>query len=170
MAVVHFQLGVCVNNPCTAGTSLFVNNDGKPKCFKEIIQIFVVKAKRIEFILEWNLVNPSVWILSVPFSLKGSSEFKSRKYSVEYILIQKVPRLSISISMRMHNRKFELKRILLRIGHATPYMEGYFKVCLKLETKRIEYILEWNLLEKSVKRPFCCTVSILQVYFTYVCL
>ena len=29
------------------------------------------------------------------------------------------------------------------------------------------YILEWNLLEKSVKRPFCCTVSILQVYFTY---
>ncbi|XP_023346707.1 uncharacterized protein LOC111715580 [Eurytemora carolleeae] len=34
MAVVHFQLGVCVNNPCTAGTSLFVNNDGKPKCFK----------------------------------------------------------------------------------------------------------------------------------------
>jgi len=33
--------------------------------------------------------------------------------------------------------------------------------------KRIEYILERNLLEKSVKRPFCCTVSILQVYFTY---
>ena len=28
-------------------------------------------------------------------------------------------------------------------------------------TKRIEYILEENLLEKSVKRPFCCTVSIL---------
>ena len=26
---------------------------------------------------------------------------------------------------------------------------------------------ERNLLEKSVKRPFCCTVSILQVYFTY---
>ena len=36
-------------------------------------------------------------------------------------------------------------------------------------TKRIEYILEWNLVEKSVKRPFCCTVSILQVYFTYLC-
>ena len=35
-----------------------------------------------------------------------------------------------------------------------------------LHAKRIEYILEWNLLEKSVKRPFCCTVSILQVYFT----
>ena len=28
-------------------------------------------------------------------------------------------------------------------------------------TKRIEYILEENLLKKSVKRPFCCTVSIL---------
>ena len=35
--------------------------------------------------------------------------------------------------------------------------------------KRIEYILEGNLLEKSVKRPFCCTVSILQVYFIYLC-
>ena len=35
------------------------------------------------------------------------------------------------------------------------------------EPKRIEYILEWNLLEKSVKRPFCCNVSILQMYFTY---
>jgi len=30
-----------------------------------------------------------------------------------------------------------------------------------------EPLLEWNLLEKSVKRPLCCTVSILQVYFTY---
>ena len=29
--------------------------------------------------------------------------------------------------------------------------------------------IEGNLLEKSVKRPFCCTVSILQVYFTYLC-
>ena len=33
----------------------------------------------------------------------------------------------------------------------------------------IEYILELNLVEKSVKRPFCCTVSILQVNFTYLC-
>ena len=38
-----------------------------------------------------------------------------------------------------------------------------------VHTQRIEYILEGNLLEKSVKRPFCCTVSILQVYFTYLC-
>ena len=29
--------------------------------------------------------------------------------------------------------------------------------------------IERNLLEKSVKRPFCCTVSILQVYFTFLC-
>ena len=35
------------------------------------------------------------------------------------------------------------------------------------KAKRIEYILQWNL--KSVKRPFCCTVSILQVYFTFLC-
>ena len=33
----------------------------------------------------------------------------------------------------------------------------------------IEYILELNLVEKSVKRPFCCTVSILQVKFTHLC-
>ena len=37
------------------------------------------------------------------------------------------------------------------------------------QPRRIAYILEWNLLGKSVKRPFCCTVSILQVYFTYLC-
>ena len=42
-----------------------------------------------------------------------------------------------------------------------------FFLPLKYEACRIEYILEENLLEKSVKRPFCCTVSILQVYFTY---
>ena len=28
----------------------------------------------------------------------------------------------------------------------------------RVQPKRIEYILEGNLLEKSVKRPFCCTV------------
>ena len=33
--------------------------------------------------------------------------------------------------------------------------------------KRIEYILEGNLLEKSVKRPFCCTVSILHIFMLY---
>ena len=38
-----------------------------------------------------------------------------------------------------------------------------------LYPKSIEYILEGNLQEKSVKRPFCFTVSILQVYFTYLC-
>ena len=30
-------------------------------------------------------------------------------------------------------------------------------------------MLGGNLLEKNVKRPFCCAVSILQVYFTYLC-
>ena len=32
----------------------------------------------------------------------------------------------------------------------------------QMAPKRIEYILEWYLLKKSVKRPFCFTVSILQ--------
>jgi len=43
------------------------------------------------------------------------------------------------------------------------------KFRIQATSKRIEYILEGNLLEKSVKRPFCCTVSILQVYLTYLC-
>ncbi len=47
-------------------------------------------TKRIEYILEWNLDNPSVWILSVPFSLKGSSKCSNhvnvhKLYAVEYI-------------------------------------------------------------------------------------
>jgi len=45
-----------------------------------------------------------------------------------------------------------------------------FFVCDPVKSKRIEYILEWNLLERSIKRPLCCNVSILQVYFTYLCL
>ena len=40
-------------------------------CMKSYYSNFV--SKRIEYILEWNLANPSVWILSVPFSLKKSS-------------------------------------------------------------------------------------------------
>ena len=41
------------------------------------------------------------------------------------------------------------------------------KMSFLLTPKRIEYKLERNLLEKSVKRQFCSTVSILQVHFTY---
>ena len=40
-----------------------------------------------------------------------------------------------------------------------------------LQPKRIEYILEGNLLEKSVKRPFCCTVfhtaGVLHIFMLY---
>ena len=46
-------------------------------------------------------------------------------------------------------------------GHASAFESN------TPSSKRIEYILEWNLLEKSVKRPFSCFVFILQVYFTY---
>ena len=47
-------------------------------------------AKRIEYILEGNLENLSVWIFSVPFSLKGSSKCTNhvnvhKLYAVEYI-------------------------------------------------------------------------------------
>ena len=49
-----------------------------------------IQAKSIECILEWNLENPSVWIFSVPFSLKGSSKCTNhvnvhKLYAVEYI-------------------------------------------------------------------------------------
>ena len=47
-------------------------------------------AKRIEYILEWNLENALVCIFSVPFSLKGSSKCSNhvnvhKLYAVEYI-------------------------------------------------------------------------------------
>ena len=49
-----------------------------------------LKAKRIEYILEGNLKNLSVWIFSAPFSLKGSSKCTNhvnvhKLYAVEYI-------------------------------------------------------------------------------------
>ena len=39
----------------------------------------------------------------------------------------------------------------------------------EIKPKRIEYILEWNLLEKKCKTAFFCTFFILQVYFTILC-
>ena len=49
-----------------------------------------MKPKRIEYILEGNLENLSVWICSVSFSLKGSSKCTNhvnvyKLYAVEYI-------------------------------------------------------------------------------------
>ena len=50
----------------------------------------MIYPKRIEYILEGNLENLSVWIFSVPFSLKGSSTCTNhvnvhKLYAVEYI-------------------------------------------------------------------------------------
>ena len=45
----------------------------------------ISRTKRIEYILEWNLDYPSVWILSVPFSLKGSTNHVHKLYAVDYI-------------------------------------------------------------------------------------
>ena len=52
--------------------------------------------KRIEYILEWNLENFSVWICSVLFSLKGSLKCTNhvnvhKLYAVEYINTVYVP-------------------------------------------------------------------------------
>ena len=48
-----------------------------------------IVPKRIEYILEGNLENLSIWIFSVPFSLKGSSKCTNhvnvhKLYAVEY--------------------------------------------------------------------------------------
>ena len=44
------------------------------------------ESKRIEYILEWNLENPSVWIFSVSVSLKCTNHVNVHKlYAVEYI-------------------------------------------------------------------------------------
>ena len=68
--------------------------------------------------------------------------------------------------------QIKFKRLLLWIQHKICNSPGQLirpSLWVNLLTKRVEYTLEWNLLEKSVKRPFCCAVSILQVYFTYLC-
>ena len=55
-----------------------------------LLLIYALYTKRIEYILEWNLDNPSLWICSVPFILKGSSKCTNhvnvhKLYAVEYI-------------------------------------------------------------------------------------
>ena len=52
--------------------------------------MFSGTKKSKTYILEWNLENPSVWILAVPLSLKGSSNCSNqvnvhKLYAVEYI-------------------------------------------------------------------------------------
>ena len=61
-----------------------------PGTLKALANWADLHTKRIEYILEWNLDNPSVCILSVPFSLKGSSKCANhvnvhKLYAVEYI-------------------------------------------------------------------------------------
>ena len=65
-----------------------------------------------------------------------------------------------------NNTGYDIFADVARLG------KSHYKFCLvndNVQPKRIEYILEGNLLEKNVKQPSCCTVSILQVYFTYLC-
>ena len=60
----------------------------------------------------------------------------------------------------MNNARFNLKKksIFLPILPQGP----------RTKENRI-YIRGEFTRKKSVKRPFCCTISILQVYFTYLC-
>ena len=58
--------------------------------------------------------------------------------------------------------------VRLRIN-AYFFSSSYPRRVRLLQTKRKEYISDGNLLEKCLKRPFCCSVSILRVYFTYLC-
>jgi len=45
----------------------------------------VLQPKRIEYTLEWNLENPSVWILSVPERESTNHKNVHKLYPVEYI-------------------------------------------------------------------------------------
>ena len=73
------------------------------------------------------------------------------------------PRSSSSSDFKQNYEKIKFIWLNIRI---LKHHRSSQELWLKTKENRI-YILEWNLLEKSVKRPFCCTVSILQVYFTY---
>ena len=58
--------------------------------FLYLCKCYATGPKRIEYILEGNLKNLSVWIFSVPFNLKGSSKCTNhvnvhKLYAVEYI-------------------------------------------------------------------------------------
>ena len=44
-------------------------------------------------------------------------------------------------------------------------VKRYLYFCFKTKENRL--YIEWNLLDKSIKRPFCFTVPILQVYLTH---
>ena len=50
----------------------------------------------------------------------------------------------------------------LKQRYLTPFQSDRW-----LKPKRIEYILEWNLLGKSVKRSFCCTADVLHIFMLY---
>ena len=78
---------------CTTGRHIGIIKTELFSCWKNenIFRIIdQIEAKRIEYMLEWNLKNLLVWIFSVPFSLKGSSKCTNhvnvhKPYAVEYI-------------------------------------------------------------------------------------
>ena len=70
VAIAHFHYGGMCCYSCKAFFRRVVNTS---KVFIDFFYyILWIYSKRIEYTLEWNLDNLSVWILSVPFSLKGS--------------------------------------------------------------------------------------------------
>ena len=87
-------------------------------------------AKRIEYILERNLNNPSVWILSVPFSLKGSSKCTIREIFCEN------PRIIFVLFYDVH--KENMFTINLGDGREAP------SKARKKDVKRLEFLVPLN--------------------------
>ena len=105
------------------------------------------------------------WVLqicrcNVGLRKKNSAEYKKEKKRNYILMVESLTFNLYFFAMLNWNHKLFVSRLFLIIG-------DMFVVKPKLGSKRIEEIVEWNLLEISVKRPFCCTVSIQQVYFTY---
>ena len=68
-----------------------------------------IHKKRIEYILEWNLANPSLWIFSVPFSLKGSSKCTNLVNVHKLYAVCSHDYISISNFLNLLNKLYKMK-------------------------------------------------------------
>ena len=112
-----------------------------------------------KFLLNWNLKENSLYI---------SSSFESKKMAGLGLI-----KNNVKIRFPIIN-KGERRLLSYQFCIIPGYLEQDWSLSVKnpkdaaVTIENRIYIMR-DLLEKSVKWPFCCTVSILQVYFTYLC-
>ena len=112
--------------------------------YKSVFNIYKTPFQRNYYWNEWNLSKKNKDISFIP------DYTKNERYFCESDMMGHV---------FQRNKYIDMQAYILLIH----------SVQLKVIIKENRLYIEWNLLEKSVKRPFCCTVSILQVYFTHLC-